>query len=304
MIEFLIYIALVGIILSVSGGIGLNVLNTSTKVSSITEVSQNARFAIGEIESKVSKAVGINTPSAGTTSTTLSLQMSDSAVNPTIFDLSNGILRIKEGAGSVIPITSDEVSVSSLNFANYSYANTAGTVSISLTIAHINPENKQEYNVEETFNTTVNIQTPSGYSASTTPPTPPPAGDQADDLTVDVSNASLNGNGKEVQGITLENAGSQDIVIDKIEVTWDNGEEIEEIKIDNTKVWSKNGPGTPEGKQSSGTELDIQDVTMIEGGGVLSINKIKFDKDMEGATLNMIFTMGDATLKTVSNIQP
>ena len=123
---------------------------------------------------------------------------------------------------------------------------------------------------------------------------------QADGLVINTTGANLGGGNKELRGITLENIGEIDIVIDKITVTWNNGNLIEEIKIDGTKVWSKNGPGTPTDKQPSGTELNIQDFTLTSGSGVLDIDKFKFDGSMAGGIFTILFTLGDGTTKQVT----
>jgi len=112
---------------------------------------------------------------------------------------------------------------------------------------------------------------------------------------VDTTNAVLAGGDKRLEGITLENTSEVDVVIDKITATWDVGNLIEEIKIDGTKVWAKNGPGTPSDKQPSGTELDIEDFTLTSGGGVIDIDHFKFDGDMSGAVFTIIFTLGDGS---------
>lgn len=130
-------------------------------------------------------------------------------------------------------------------------------------------------------------------------------GTQADSLTVNTAGANIGGGGnKELRGITIQNIGGSNITVDKITVTWNNSRLIEEIKIDGTKVWSDNGPGTPTGKQPSGTEINIQDFVLASGSGVIDIDKFKFDGSMTGATFSINFTMGDGSTKTVSGISP
>jgi Tfp pilus assembly protein PilW len=158
LIEFLLYIGLLGIILTVSGAIGLNILFGKAKLNSIEEVSQNSRFAIEKIASTIRNAQAINSPATSTNGTSLSLVMTDSSLNPTVFDLSSKILRITEGAGSAVNLTSDEVSVSDLQFTNISYTGTPGTVRIQITVEHINPDNRPEYDVSKTFYATANLR--------------------------------------------------------------------------------------------------------------------------------------------------
>lgn len=130
------------------------------------------------------------------------------------------------------------------------------------------------------------------------------SGDQASNLVVDVSAATVEGGGdKEIKNITFQNTDTSDIVIDKITVTWDTSSLIEEIKIDGSRFWKHNNEGSPDGKQSSGTELDGVDET-ISASTTENVDKIKFDGDMSGVTMSMVITMGDASTKTVSNFTP
>ena len=157
-LEFLLYIGLVGIILVVAGAIGLNVLFGKAKLAAIEEVSQNARFIIEKIADRVRNAEAINSPSQGTTTFLLSLQMSDPAKDPTVFDVSGNSLRMQEGGGAAITITSSEVIVSGVQFSNISYPDTPGTVRIQMTVKFVNLDSRQEYNFEKTFYTTTNIR--------------------------------------------------------------------------------------------------------------------------------------------------
>lgn len=128
----------------------------------------------------------------------------------------------------------------------------------------------------------------------------PPAGNQADDLVVDTTSVDLDvGDNTKVIGITMENSGASDIVIDKMTVSWTggtSGNKIQEITIDGGSRWS--------GNSNSGTELDITDFTLVSEAGTYPIDSLDFKKNMTGSTIEIIFTMIDASTKTVSNIQP
>lgn len=130
LLEFLLYIGLVGIILTVSGAIGLNVFFGKAKLMAIEEVSQNARFTM----EKVARVVRNGQDSS-------------------IFTLSGGAL-LQNGTA----ITSDEVTVTDFQIFDISYPDTPGTKRIQMTIKFNNPENRQEYNFEKTFYTTANIR--------------------------------------------------------------------------------------------------------------------------------------------------
>jgi type II secretory pathway pseudopilin PulG len=117
-------------------------------------------------------------------------------------------------------------------------------------------------------------------------------------LNINVSSATLGGGDKTLQGITIQNTGSSSITISKITPTWTNDNLIEDIKMNgNDWVWRHNLEGVPDGKQASETELDIEDFTLVEGSGVLSIDQFGFDNAMTGASFTFLFTMSDGTAR-------
>lgn len=124
----------------------------------------------------------------------------------------------------------------------------------------------------------------------------------SDNFEVDGTAANLQNTGKQLEGITITNIGLADIIIDKMTLTWTNANNIEALQIDNSAVWESAGVGTPNGVQSSGTELNIEDFTL---GQALTkdINTIIFDNDMTGALFTITFTMSDGSTFTTPGIQ-
>ena len=121
----------------------------------------------------------------------------------------------------------------------------------------------------------------------------------AGELSVDVSAAEIGGGNRELQKIKIQNISGSDITIDKITVWWTNSQLIEEIKIDGTRVWKHNSEGSPNGKQPSGTELDIEDFVVSTGAGQLNIDKFRFNGSMSGVTFIIKFIMGDLSTNYV-----
>ena len=121
--------------------------------------------------------------------------------------------------------------------------------------------------------------------------------DQATLLTVNTVNATRSGDNKEIRDIELLNSSQSDSTITSMTLSWDGSPKIERIKIGGDTVWSKSGPGTPSGTQSSGTLLNIQDFT-IEAGEDENIENIKFTSSMAGQTVIISLTMGDGSEKT------
>lgn len=151
LIELLLYVSILGaMILSVSAFLPL-FMESRVKNQTISEVEQQGVQMMQATIQTVRNATTINTPTQGLSSTSLSVNVADSAKNPTIFDLSSGVIRMKEGGGSPVSLINSKVVVSNLSFQNLSRTDTPGTVRIQFTITHVNPEGRQEYNFSKTF---------------------------------------------------------------------------------------------------------------------------------------------------------
>ncbi|HSX16947.1 MAG TPA: type II secretion system protein [Patescibacteria group bacterium] len=68
-----------------------------------------------------------------------------------------GTVQIKEGAGALVSLTSNDVQLSGLTFKNLSRASTPGAVQISFVLSRVNPSNKTEFDYQRTFTTTAEV---------------------------------------------------------------------------------------------------------------------------------------------------
>jgi len=163
LIELLIYIAIIAAVLFIITGFLWDIILGSVKESSYQEVQQNARFALTKITQEVKKATGINSPfSPGGSADSLYLIMAASHLNPTVFDVAEGKLRVTYCSGCLnqrgpYDLTSDQVIVRNISFTNLSYLDTPGTVRIEATIEHINPTNRIEYLASINLKSTVSL---------------------------------------------------------------------------------------------------------------------------------------------------
>jgi len=142
LIEILLYMGILVTVLVIMIGFLWNIIFGSLKETSYQEVQQNGRFALAKITQEAKKATGINSPLPGSSSNNLSLLMAAGVT--TTFDVVDGKLRITQN-GSSSYLTSDQVIVSNLQFTNLSYFDTPGTIRIEMTIDHINPGARTEY---------------------------------------------------------------------------------------------------------------------------------------------------------------
>lgn len=157
LIEFIIYITIVALVLILVTGFLWNVILGIIKEVSYQEIQQNARFALTKIAQEIRRADGVNTPSPGQSTSLLSLSMKNSDLNPTIFDLSDGKLRITQGKADPKFLTSDQVRVTKLLFTNLSYSDTPGTIRIEMTIEYFNPSNLSQYQASINLKSTISL---------------------------------------------------------------------------------------------------------------------------------------------------
>jgi prepilin-type N-terminal cleavage/methylation domain-containing protein len=157
LIELVVYIAIVSGILVLITGFLWNVIFGNIKESSYREVQQNARFALMRMAQEIRKATNINSPLPGGSDTSISLTMADATLDPTVFDISQGRLRITQGTSSPQEITTDSTIVKNIQFTNLSYPGTAGTVRIEIEIANSGLSNLPEYQASIGLKSTVNL---------------------------------------------------------------------------------------------------------------------------------------------------
>ncbi len=155
LIESLIYFGMLGILLLTLGTILFQVLFAKAKAEMIQEVGQGGRIALERIADQIRNAQSVSSPTLGQSSQSLTLTMSDGAKNPTIIDVAGGQLRIKEGALSPVPITSDELTVGQVLFTNASHTSTSAIVKIDATLSASTTSLLRSFTHQESFSTSV-----------------------------------------------------------------------------------------------------------------------------------------------------
>lgn len=151
LIELLLYIGLVTLFIGVATTFIFNFMETKAKNTTISDVEEQGAFASRFIAQTLRNANSINSPSQGTIASSLSIDTYDPAKNPTIFDISSGVLRVKQGAGDYINLTNTNVIVSNLGFYNLSRPNTPGIIKYQFIITHVNPDGRNIFDFQKTF---------------------------------------------------------------------------------------------------------------------------------------------------------
>lgn len=153
MIELLIYVTFISIMATVFVNFALDIAGSAQKARVRQEVQQNARLAMDRMLQEVRAAEGLNVGTSVFDSHPgiLTLGTSVPATNPTIFDVSGGVLRMTQGASSPLALTASNLQVSNLVFENLTLVGRTQHVRIIFTLRHPNPDNNEIYNASVTL---------------------------------------------------------------------------------------------------------------------------------------------------------
>ncbi len=151
LIELLLYISIASILLLGISFFLFIFLESKIKNQVIAEVEQQGLQAMQLITQTTRNAEAIILPTQGASSSFLTLNVVSVTNDPTIFDFSSGVFRIKEGNNPIVSLTNSHVIVSNLVFQNFSRANTPGTIRIQFTLTYANSSGRNEYNFSKTF---------------------------------------------------------------------------------------------------------------------------------------------------------
>ena len=158
LVEILLYIAISATLISVVSVFILTSLQSRVKNQVIAEVNSEGVFVSQMISQLIRNAETINSPSTGTSSASLSLNVNDAALDPAVFDLSSSRIRLIEGVSASINLTSSRIIVSNLTFQNLSRSNTPGLIKFSFTLTYINSSGRNEYDFSKTFYATASLR--------------------------------------------------------------------------------------------------------------------------------------------------
>jgi len=151
LVEIVLYLAIASVIVVSSSVFIHSLLESKIKNQAILEVEEQGIQTLNLVTQTIRNAQDINSPSAGESSSELSLAVDDPAKSPTVFDISQNALRMKEGDGSAIPLTSNRVSVTETRFRNLSRTGTPGIVRIEFTLSFASSGQTQAYQYSKTF---------------------------------------------------------------------------------------------------------------------------------------------------------
>lgn len=158
LIETLLYVSLIGVIVGALAVFLSVSLDDREKQQAVLEVEDQARLALGYIAQTVRNAESITSPTAGSTGSSLEIDVVLLADDPTIFDVSGTTLQVTEGGGGADSLTNDRVEVVEFIAENLSYTGEPDTVHVTLTLQHINTEGRNIFEYSGTFSTTATVR--------------------------------------------------------------------------------------------------------------------------------------------------
>lgn len=141
LVEVLVYTAIIGVVGTLLNGILISLLRIQNKQTASTEVAQQINFVILNIQRHVRESTSIDMP-ANTPGATLTLRKTDAAKDPTLIYKTGPTIYLKEGAGSEIPLTTEDVNIDDLQFTKISASTGYDLAQFTVTMSY-NTENPQ-----------------------------------------------------------------------------------------------------------------------------------------------------------------
>ncbi len=140
LVESLIYSALLAIFLVSTFVVTTQTLENTSRTRGKLEVSEEAQFIFKKIEWAVTGATTTTLPAANSTGTVLNVSKANFVNNPLEFSLSDGVVYLKRGGGSLVALNNDRVQITDLLFDH----RRDDTYNQSILVVTLSAQNKPE----------------------------------------------------------------------------------------------------------------------------------------------------------------
>lgn len=154
LVELILYVALASMMVIVVAAYYGSILDVEQKSEAENTVDTEATFLMQSITQNIRNASAITLPTAGNSASSLTLVMTNSAVNPTVIDLNAGDVRITEGVvptATPVSLKSNRINVTSLTFTNLTRSGSSGIIRVAMTVSYNNNTGKQVTTYSETL---------------------------------------------------------------------------------------------------------------------------------------------------------
>jgi hypothetical protein len=133
-VETIIYVAIFSMFVVGLAQFSSTLSTSRMHAQGVLEVNEQGSQVIKLITQTLRNGSSVNSPTIGSSASSLSIDTGVLGTSPTIFSENGGVLYITEGTGSEVALTNDKVVVSNLTFSNLSQIDTPNIVKISFTI--------------------------------------------------------------------------------------------------------------------------------------------------------------------------
>ncbi len=160
-IETLIYVAVIGLIVTGFVMFGISISANRAKAHAIEEVESNARLAFDILTQKVRGARLITSPTKGNAldGVIFPLLLDMPGADPDItFSVAGGMFYMTQLAGSPVPILGKEVIVTALSYKNLAELGERDNLRVVATFEYKNPSANNIYQYSQTLETAVSLR--------------------------------------------------------------------------------------------------------------------------------------------------
>jgi type II secretory pathway pseudopilin PulG len=157
LIELLLYVTILGSLLTAVVLFFTLMTDANTKNQSMAEVNDQGIAVMDQITQTIRNATSITAPAAAGSGASLTLVVPTGSLSPTVYSLSGTTLQIKEGAAAAVALTSNDVQVTNLTFANLTRSGTKGLVQVSFRMSRVNTSGRNEYDYQKTFTSSAEV---------------------------------------------------------------------------------------------------------------------------------------------------
>ena len=152
LMEVVLYVGIGAIMLGAVTAFYFSIQTAGLKNQTILEIEEGGTAALAPMLQAARSATGVTGLGRGRSTSVLTLRMTDQSRNPTVFDVSNGVLRVREGrAGVPVPLTVPRVRVARFLVTNVAPAGSSAVLRFELTLTAVNPSGRNEYDYGRTF---------------------------------------------------------------------------------------------------------------------------------------------------------
>lgn len=270
LIELILYVALVSVFATAAISFAWNVIYGREKSFNQQIVQQNARAAMLRISYEIRRAKDIQSISGS------QIVLNDGGAVTTTISQNGQSLQVTSNGIGPYNLTSNQVVVTSLNFTNLTTTtNDSKNIKVNFSLQQAKPAVSTQTVAQTSLEETVELN--SQFN-------------QARQLLANYSSVVLAG-GTSLQGVTLQNSDTTNIIIDKVIISWTGtpgGEQVTGVQI---------GGGTVEwtGSAGSGSTIDLTNYSLAAADGAVAINYITFSSNISGATLSITYILGDGS---------